>query len=56
MCCIWVGYKKCDLKNTEGMACGTKENTEAFCFSQKTGFSFVELRVGLLFIVTDDIS
>jgi len=36
-----VGYKKYDLKTTEVVASGTKQKTEGFCFSQKTGFCFV---------------
>jgi hypothetical protein len=36
-----LAYKKCDLKTIEVLASGTKQKTEAFCFSQKTGFCFV---------------
>ena len=28
MCCIGVGYKKCDKKSQEGLECGTEKNTE----------------------------
>ena len=62
-----VGYKKCDIKTTEGMASGTKENTKAFCLVaepvevlQKIGFAFVgilavgfkELRLFVMFLLT----
>ena len=29
MCCIWVGYKKCDLKNTEGLE-AEQQNAKRF--------------------------
>lgn len=41
MCRFCVGYKNRDIKTTEVVARGTKQNTGAFCFSQKTGFCFV---------------
>jgi len=41
-CCILLLVtKKYDLKTTEVVASGTKQKTEGFCFSQKTGFCFV---------------
>jgi hypothetical protein len=43
MCCIWVGYKKCDIKNTEGMEAEQNKIQRLFAFSQKTGFCFVGL-------------
>jgi len=48
MCCIWVGYKKCDLKNTEGMARGSKTKCRGFLlFLLKTAFCFEGIGVEL---------